>query len=88
MKKLIVLGVVFGLPIVMTACSNSSDLPSSTTATTPSPAPTPTPTATLVPSAFGSQFAIDFAASNNTDPVTPKASDLPPVDPTANPLTN
>ena len=74
-------GTAMLLPLAMAACSDRNDT------TTASPPASPPPAASIQ-SRISSSFASFFDASNTSDPREPTATDVPAVNPTADPLDN
>ncbi len=83
-RNLMKVGVALLLPVSLAACGGDRNRD------TPAPDPTPpgaTPTGTFQ-SKFGSSFEATFNAGNTTEPRNPSASDVPPLNNTADPLDN
>ncbi len=78
MKKLILLAVVSGLAVGLTACGGGSGGGSTTVVVTPPPPADAN-------AKFGDKFAADFKADANAAPASVSASDVVAPDPTATP---
>ena len=83
MKKFILTASVLAGAAALSACSSSP----STTATTPPTTTTP-PAPTSFQSMFGASFLAFFNTDANTDPKVPTSADVPPIDATANAISN
>lgn len=74
-------GTAILLPLAMAACSDRNDTPTATPPASPPPAAS-------IQSRISASFASFFDASNTSDPREPTTADVPPVNPTADPLDN